>query len=185
MENRIVAKQEQKRAMVDIALGTGDNNDLRQQREKFGALTKQDVFDLLNPDMELPDGIMRDDVRDNLKLFSPTTKAPLGNASARTLTMTSGPANKAPGATYRAVAKTTSKTSVTAPVGPKKSVFNVPGRVPGRVPAKRQLEAGSRFATSIADTPSYQSSVKKPENGPTDWKRLLEKHGGQKRRRFQ
>lgn len=184
VEMRIIAKQEQKRAMVDIALGTGDNNDLRQQREQFGALTKKDVFDLLNPDMELPEGVMRDDVRDNLELFSPTTKDPV-SASARALMTKNAPARKAIEATERVVAKTPRRASTAAPVRPRRPVPSFPARVPGRVPAKRPREIQSGFTASIPNESGYQKSVKKPEDGPTDWKRLLDKYGGQKRRRFQ
>lgn len=190
VEMRIIAKQEQKRAMVDVALGTGDNNDLRQQREQLGALTKKDVFDLLNPDMELPEGVMRDDIRANLELFSPTTNGPARQVPARALTTTtSGPAKKAPETSARVVATRDpprrAPAAATAAVGPTRPLPSAPARVHGRVPAKRPREFESGFAASTPDKPSYQSSGKKPQDGRTDWRGLLNRYGGQKRRKFQ
>lgn len=183
---RIIAKQDQKRAMVDIALGTGDDKDL-QQRATLGALTKKDVFDLLNPDMELPEGVMRDDVRDNLDLFTPITNAPtkVPAGALTTTTAMSAAVKKAPGSTDRVVAQTLRRAPAAAPVEPRRPSLKVAARVPSRVPAKRPRDVLSGFAGSITDEPGYQKSVKKSEDGPTDWKGLLNKYGGEKRRKFQ
>lgn len=190
VEGRIIELQKKKRAMVDIALGTGDNNELRQQREKFGALTKEDVFNLLKPSVELPDGVMKDDVRDNLRLFPSKKKAP-GNSPTRIL-----PANasdRPSGVMDRSIVGTPGRTQATARIGPRKTISKALPRGSTSIPASSQSATRPRVESNVPNTFSYKSpvenSAKSPDDGPTDWRKLLAKqrepkYPGSKRRRF-
>lgn len=49
VEVRILEIQGRKKMMVDLAVGTGDSQQLRQQRKEMAGLTQKDVLDLLRP----------------------------------------------------------------------------------------------------------------------------------------
>lgn len=185
VEQRIIKLQEKKRTMVDIALGTGDNSELQQQREKFGALTKEDVFDLLKPSVDLPDGVMKDDVKDNLRLFSSPKNA---SRNSSTTSRGDGPARKPSTMMGRGSSRFPGRAPGAAPPGLRRPASSVPPRGPTSVPARDQSGARPRIESNNSTKVSYkspaESSAKSPGDGPTDWRKLLAKHGGPGRRRF-